>query len=104
MLVICIQDLEGWQSTKIQNPQKPSLMKFLSTPLIFLSSVLYIGHLKANPDQFVKLGGKITITKESDQWIKASVPFVFVTHPMLEKFKSRKPSSKEDLINIELYR
>jgi hypothetical protein len=95
------QDLEGWQSTKLLKPQKPRFMKFLPTPLIFLSSVLFIGHLKANPDQFVKLGGKITITKESDQWIKASVPFVFVTHPLLEKFKSRKPSSKEDLINIE---
>jgi hypothetical protein len=87
-----------YQNTK---PLNLSLMKFLATPLFFLMSVLFIGNLKANPDQFVKLGGKITITKESDQWVKASVPFEFVTHPLLEKFKSKKPSSKEDLINID---
>ena len=46
------------------------------TYCIFLSSVLL-----GLPDQYVKLGGKVTVTKESDQWVKASVPFEFVTHP-----------------------
>ena len=87
-----------YQNTK---PQKTSLMKFLQNTLLFLVSLLFLGNLKANPDQFVKLGGKVAITKESDQWVKATVPFVFVTHPLLEKFKTSKPSNKGDLINVE---
>ena len=67
--------------------------------LLFLSSFLSF-NLSAIPDQFVKLGGKITISKESDQWVKASVPFTFVNHPLAEKFKSRKPTTKDEVINL----
>ena len=74
--------------------------KFKESTSIFLSLFLSF-NLSAIPDQFVKLGGKITISKESDQWVKASVPFTFVNHPLAEKFKSRKPASKEEVINLE---
>ncbi len=67
--------------------------------LLFLSSFLSF-NLSAIPDQFVKLGGKITISKESDQWVKASVPFTFVNHPLAEKFKARKPTTKDEVINL----
>ena len=67
--------------------------------LLFLSPFLSF-KLSAIPDQFVKLGGKITISKESDQWVKASVPFTFVNHPLAEKFKSRKPTTKDEVINL----
>ena len=73
------------------------LFKF--TPLIL--APLFSLSLFALPDQFVKLGGKVTVTKESDQWIKASVPFTFVSHPLAEKYKSRKPTNKEEVINLE---
>ena len=74
-----------------------SLLKIILCNLAFLSTF----NLSAIPDQFVKLGGKITVTKESDLWVKASVPFTFVNHPLAEKFKSRKPSTKDDVINLE---
>ena len=83
------------------NPPKFHNMKSLSkTTLLFLGSFLSF-NLSAIPDQFVKLGGKITITKESDQWVKASVPFTFINHPLAEKSKSRKPSSKDEVINLD---
>ena len=83
------------------NPPKFQNMKSLSkTTLLLLGSFLSV-NLYAIPDQFAKLGGKITITKESDQWVKASVPFTFVNHPLAEKFKSRKPTSKDEVINLE---
>lgn len=70
------------------------------TSLLFLICFFSI-NLSAIPDQFVKLGGKVTISKESEQWVKASVPFTFVNHPLAEKFKSRKPTSKDEVINLE---
>ena len=76
-------------------------MKSLSKVTLLFLSLFLSSNLSAIPDQFVKLGGKITISKESDQWVKASVPFTFVNHPLAEKFKSRKPTSKEEVINLE---
>ena len=76
-------------------------MKLLFKINLFILAPLLFSNLSAIPDQFVKLGGKITISKESDQWVKASVAFTFVSHPLAEKFKSRKPSSKEEVINLE---
>ena len=74
-----------------------------SSPKIFLliSSILATSFLKAEPDQFIKLSGDVTVTKESDQWVKVSVPFSFVSHPLLERFKSIKPTYKDEVINIE---
>ena len=74
-----------------------------SSPKIFflISSILTISFLHAEPDQFIKLNGAVTVTKESDQWVKASVPFSFVSHPLFEKSKSSKPTSKDEVINIE---
>ena len=61
-----IEKIATYQNT---NPPKFHNMKSLSkTTLLFLGSFLSF-NLSAIPDQFVKLGGKITITKESDQWV-----------------------------------
>jgi hypothetical protein len=72
-------------------------------PKIFflISSIITTSFLHAEPDQFIKLNGTVTVTKESDQWVKASVPFSFINHPMFEKSKSSKPTSKDEVINIE---
>ena len=43
----------------------------------------------------------MTVSKESDQWVKVSVPFEFVTHPLEDKFKRTKPSTREEVINLE---
>ncbi len=76
-------------------------MKLFFKKIFLTITVFTFYNLQAEPDQFVKLSGKITITKESDQWVKASVPFSFVNHPLMEKFKSVKPTTKDEVINIE---
>ncbi len=71
------------------------------TKLVLSVSFIITTSIFAEPDQYVKLGNKVTITKESDQWVKASVPFVFVSHPLEDKFKRVKPTTREDVINLE---
>ena len=81
--------------------QQTMPMKLYFKQTLLLLALFLFNNLNAEPDQFVKLSGKITITKESDQWVKASVPFAFVNHPLMEKFKSVKPTTKDEVINIE---
>jgi len=50
-------------------------------------------------DRFVSLTGKITIKRDSDAWLKISVPFKVVSHPDLAALEGRKPSSREELFN-----
>lgn len=50
-------------------------------------------------DRFVSLAGKITIKRDSDAWLKISVPFEVVSHPDLAALEGRKPSSREELFN-----
>lgn len=82
-------------------PRKITSMKPFTIIFLLITSVLTKSLLHAEPDQFIKLGGEVIVTKESDQWVKASVPFSFVIHPLFEKYKSSKPSSKGEVINIE---
>ena len=79
-------------------------MKILLKLTLLISIMLSAIGLSAvsdDTDKYVRLGGKITVTKESEMWIKASVPFVFVSHPLLEKYKSSKPAKKDEVINLE---
>ena len=57
-------------------------------------SAIGLSAVSDDTDKYVRLGGKITVTKESEMWVKASVPFVIVSHPLLEKYKSSKPNQK----------
>jgi hypothetical protein len=53
----------------------------------------------ADVDRFVSLAGKVTIKRDSDAWLKISVPFEVVSHPDLAALDGRKPSSREELFN-----
>jgi hypothetical protein len=77
--------------------QKTTIITFLS--LMALKSILFANELL--PDQIFKLDGKISITQESDQWLKITVPFLINQHPDLIKLEGRKPESLEDMFNPE---
>ena len=50
-------------------------------------------------DKFVSLDGKVTIKRESDLWLKISVPFRVSSNPDLDALEGRKPRSREELFN-----
>ena len=67
--------------------------------LTFLLSVK-IG-LFAEEDKYVKLANKVSISSENDSWIRVSIPFNILNHPGLEQFRTRRPSTVEELFNPE---
>lgn len=67
--------------------------------LTFLLSVKIA--LFAEEDKYVKLGNKVSISSENDSWIRVSIPFNILNHPGLEQFRTRRPSTVEELFNPE---
>jgi len=55
--------------------------------------------LHGQPDQFAKIANKVTITTETDSWLKVSVPFNIITHPRLESLRTSRPSTIEEAFN-----
>ena len=55
----------------------------------------------AQTDQFVKIANKVTISSETDSWLRISVPFNIVSHPRLEGLRGNRPSSIEEAFNPE---
>ncbi len=76
-------------------------MKIIALKLILLWSLAFFSHLYSVPDEYVKLTGKVTVAKESDMWIKASVPFGIIVHPKAQSYSRSKPTTIEDVINLE---
>ena len=76
-------------------------MKLLMLKLTFLLSLTFVCKVYSAEDEFVRLADKVTVTKATDNWLKASVPFVLVKHPKLESFQRRRPSTIEEALNIE---
>ena len=76
-------------------------MKIIALKLILLLPLAFFSHLSSAPDEYVKLGGKVTVAKESDMWIKVSVPFDIIVHPKAEGYSRSKPTRLEDVINLE---
>ena len=52
-------------------------------------------------DQIIKLDGKITVSQESDLWLRVTVPFLVKQHPELLKLEGKRPESIEELFNPE---
>ena len=65
--------------------------------LTFLLSIK-IG-LFAEADKYVKLANKVSINAENDSWLRVSIPFNILSHPGLEQFRTRRPSTVEELFN-----
>jgi len=76
-------------------------MKILALKLILLLPLAFFCQLYSAPDEYVRLAGKVTVTKESDTWIKASVPFGIVVHPKAQTYSRSKPTGLSDVINLE---
>jgi len=51
------------------------------------------------PDQIIQLDGKITVSQESDLWLRVTVPFLVKQHPELLKLDGKRPESMEELFN-----
>jgi len=76
-------------------------MKILALKLILLLPFAFFSQLYSAPDEYVRLTGKVTVTKESETWIKASVPFGIVVHPKAQTYSRSKPTGLSDVINLE---
>ncbi len=76
-------------------------MKILALKLILLLPLAFFCQLYSAPDEYVRLTGKVTVTKESDMWIRASVPFGIVVHPKAQTYSKSKPTGLSDVINLE---
>lgn len=77
-----------------------NMKKLIKTLLIlyFLQSTFT---LLAEPDQFLRLTDVVKVTNESDQWLKVTVPFEVVNHPLKSKYESiRTPTGKDQVINL----
>ena len=77
-----------------------NILNNLLRALLFLTITAHLSFAQASDmDRFVSLAGKITIKRDSDAWLKISVPFEVVSHPDLAALEGRKPSSREELFN-----
>ena len=76
-------------------------MKNFVPKLIPLILIVLASPLSSAPDEFVRLTGKVTVTKESDAWLKATVPFGIVKHPKAETYSKSKPGGLSDVLNVE---
>ncbi len=76
-------------------------MKILALKLILLLPFVFFSQLHSAPDEYVRLTGKVTVTKESETWIKASVPFGIIGHPKAQTYSRSKPTGLADVVNLE---
>jgi len=77
-----------------------NILNNLLRALLFLTITINLPFAQASDvDRFVSLTGKVTIKRDSDTWLKISVPFEVVSHPDLAALEGRKPSSREELFN-----
>ena len=77
-----------------------NILNNLLPAVLFLMVTASLSFAQASDaDRFVSLAGKVTIKRDSDAWLKISVPFEVVSHPDLAALEGRKPSSREELFN-----
>ncbi len=76
-------------------------MKLLTLKLTLLLFLSLIGKVYSAEDEFVRLTDKVTVTKATDNWLKASVSFALVKHPKLETVQRSRPATVEEALNVE---
>jgi hypothetical protein len=76
-------------------------MKNIALKLFLLLPIAFLGQLHSAPDEYVRLAGKVTVSKLDDKWIKASVPFGIILHPKAQAYSRSKPTGLSDVINLE---
>jgi len=75
------------------------MKKLITATITFL--IIHLPTLAQDQDfdKFVSLDGKVTVKRESDLWLKVSVPFKIISNPDLDALEGRKPRSREELFN-----
>jgi len=70
-------------------------------PLILTFIFLPFAIIYSQVDQYIQLpnNGKISIAKESDSWIKVSVPFNILANPKIDGLRNSRPSTIEEAFN-----
>ena len=72
-------------------------MKLLTLKLTLLLFLSFVGKVYSAEDEFVRLTDKVTVTKATDNWLKATVSFALVKHPKLETAQRSRPATVEAL-------
>ena len=72
-------------------------------PLLFTLIFLPFAIIYSQVDQYIQLpnNGRISITKESDSWIKVAVPFNILGNPKSDGLRNNRPSTIEEAFNPE---
>ena len=76
-------------------------MKLLTLKLTLLLFLSFVGKVYSAEDEFVRLTDKVTVTKATDNWLKATVSFALVKHPKLETAQRSRPATVEEALNLE---
>lgn len=73
------------------------ITSIISIAMVFTAMI----NLTAQEDKYVKLANKVSISADSDAWLKVSVPFNLISHPRLEDTRNSRPSTLEEAFNPE---
>lgn len=73
------------------------ITSIISVAMVFTAMI----NLTAQEDKYVKLANKVSISADSDAWLKVSVPFNLISHPRLEDTRNSRPNTLEEAFNPE---
>ena len=77
-------------------------MKKTTYHLLLCIAILFaFTSTKAEEDQIVKMANKVTVVKDSDMWLRVTVPFNVLTHPKLLGGSGDRPTSVASAYNPE---
>ncbi len=69
--------------------------------LLLITTLFAFSTSRAAEDQIVKMANKVTVVKDSDMWLRVTVPFNMVTHPKLAGGSASRPTSVDTAYNPE---
>ena len=79
----CLQDIcNEWYSPN-ENPSEPNENNFTTLFIAFMHCQLFCQVDRQEIDKVIKLDGKISVSQDSERWLKISVPFLINEHPDL---------------------
>ena len=69
--------------------------------ILLLFSFSFLQAEEAIENEIIQLDGKISVSQESDRWLKVTVPFLIKQHPEILKLEGKRPETIEELFNPE---
>lgn len=69
--------------------------------ILLLFSFSFLQAEEALENEIIQLDGKISVSQESDRWLKVTVPFLIKQHPEILKLEGKRPETIEELFNPE---